>query len=350
MQYFYGQTSNSSSNFGIALNRWLWPQLSPQLFEEQVEEQTPLEDQAQANTSEHSLESSPVFVGAGTLLNKKLLNNKLLSDGLLSDGLLSDGTIGHSSLTTKLVIFGTGVGYELPLSAIPIAWDIRCLRGPLSAQRLGLPANKAITDSGLLIAQVFETSGQQTDQRASCSFMPHVSHANIAAENWQRISQQAGVRYIDPRWTVEKILQAIAASDRLLTESLYGAIAAEALRIPWIPVVSSPRIYSFKWQDWCASLNLFYHPYRLPPLKAYSRYHQSLQAARHWLEAVLEGPVSTHQYELLADESAIALRLANIAKQAPSLSTETIFSQKLDALQTCFNQLCKQYARDTVMH
>ncbi|MGB7484707.1 MAG: polysaccharide pyruvyl transferase family protein [Phormidesmis sp.] len=331
MKCFYDQTSNPSSNFGAALNCWLWPQLSPQMFEGQklLEEKGDASGHSSGHSSGHLsghwTESSAVFLGAGTLLNQK--------------------TIDQALPATKLVIFGTGVGYEPSLKAVPISWDIRCLRGPLSAQRLGLPASKAITDSGLLIAQVFEASSA----RSGCSFMPQVDHASLAADSWQRICQQAGVRYIDPRWPVEKILRLIASSDRLLSESLYGAIAADALRIPWLPIVSSPRIYSFKWQDWCSSLNLFYHPYRLPALKDYSRYDQSLQSTRHWLETILEGPISTYQYELLADESAIAHRLANIAKQVPLLSAEAVFTQKLDALQNCFAQFCQQYMRDRVM-
>ncbi len=326
MKCFYGQTSNLPSNFGTALNRWLWPQLSPQMFEGQ----NLFEDQnlfgAQSDASENPADTQAVFVGAGTLLNHQMIE--------------------QTSPTAKLVMFGTGVGYKPPLKAVPISWDIRCLRGPLSAQQLGLSPSKAITDAGMLIAQVFEASST----RSGCSFMPHVDHASLAADSWQRICQQADVRYIDPRWPVEKILRLIASSDRLLTESLYGAIAADALRIPWIPIVSSPRIYSFKWQDWCTSLNMFYHPYRLPALKGYSRYNQSLQSTQHWLETILEGPVSTYQYELLADENAIAHRLVNISKQVPSLSTEEIFSRKLDALQNCFVHFCKQYVRDPVMH
>lgn len=325
MKLFYSPQLHQPSNFGSALNRWLWPQLSPTLFPPK-HSPSKYSDPQNSLTADSIANSDTTFVGMGTLINSQLSK--------------------QTATAKKLIIFGTGLGYEQPLINLPASWDIRCVRGPLSAKQLGLPAHKAITDSGLLVSQVFTASAQ----REGCSFIPHIGHTITADSSWQRICKEAGIRYIDPRWPVEKILRAIASSDRILSESLYGAIVADALRIPWIPIVTSPRIYSFKWQDWCASMHLFYHPYRLPALKSYQRWGQTLHSAKHWLEAALEGPVSSQQYELFADERAIAQRLTNIAKQAPCLSSETTYVHKLEQLQACFSKVCKQYARDTVMH
>ena len=313
------QPSTLSPNFGNRLNRWLWPQLSPELFSSKHVPKYRSDQQMPQEAADTT------FVGMGTLLNSRLQE--------------------ATATARKVSIFGTGLGYEQPLTSLPANWDIRCVRGPLTAKQLGLPSHKAITDSGLLVSQVFCASAQ----REGCSFIPYIDHATAADSSWQHICEEANIRYIDPRWPVEKILRAIASSDRILSESLYGAIVADALRIPWIPIVTSPRIYSFKWQDWCTSMNLFYHPYRLPALKSYQRWGQTLHSAKHWLEAALEGPVSSQQYELFADEYAIAQRLANIAKQAPCLSPEDTFNQKLEELQTCFTQFCKQYTRDIVV-
>ncbi|MEL6605520.1 MAG: polysaccharide pyruvyl transferase family protein [Cyanobacteria bacterium J06614_10] len=309
MKLFYYQRCDQKPNFGDELNRWLWPQLSADLLD---------------------TDESVVFLGTGTLLNDKLP--------------------GRVTTTDRLVIFGTGAGYESPLGAIPKSWDIHCVRGPLSAKQLGLPQVQAIADGGLLVAQLRSPN----TQRSGCSFMPHIHHANEACEQWQQICQQANIRYIDPRWPVEEVLAAIGSSDRLLAEAMHGAIVADALRVPWIPIVTGPRIYRFKWQDWCASMNLFYHPYRLPALKSYKRWGRGLRsgqiALKHWLGAALEGPISMPQYELLDDQSAIARRLANIAKQAPTLSDDAIFSQRVEQLHSCFSQLCQQYLREPIMH
>ena len=321
MRLFYDQQNNQTFNrepsFGDSLNQWMWPRLAPDLFEQ---------------------DDSTLFVGTGTLLNNKLAE--------------------RVSPAQKLIIFSTGAGYEQPLKSMPKAWDIYCVRGPLSARQLGLPASMAIADGGLLLARLFtaankEASRKEASKTEGCSFMPHIYHADEADDSWQRICQQANIRYIDPRWPVEKVLAAISASERLIAEAIHGAIAADALRVPWIPIATSSRIYSFKWQDWCASMNLFYHPYRLPSLKSYKPWNGSLLtgglAIKHWMSATLEGPVSTHQYGLFADECAIANRLANIAKQAPTLSNPTIFERKLDQLQTCFTQLSQQYSRPAVV-
>ncbi|MEM8501909.1 MAG: polysaccharide pyruvyl transferase family protein [Cyanobacteria bacterium P01_D01_bin.1] len=315
MRLFYDQqncqqtdeASDREYTFGNSLNRWMWPQLVPALFEQA---------------------DSTFFVGTGTLLNSKLPERVAAAE--------------------KVIIFSTGAGYEQPLRAIPENWDIYCVRGPLSARQLGLPESMAITDGGLLISQLINAKSEHE----GCSFMPHIYHADEANDSWQRICQQASVRYIDPRWPVEQVLAAIGSSERLIAEAIHGAIAADALRVPWIPISTSSRIYSFKWQDWCDSMSLFYHPYRLPSLKSYKPWNGDLRtggmAIKHWMGATLEGPVSTHQYGLFADEAAIAQRLANIAKQAPVLSSQVVFERKLEQLQACLDQLCYQYSRATV--
>lgn len=310
MKLFYYQRPDRQPNFGDDLNRWLWPQLRPNIFDE---------------------DASTTFIGTGTLLNNKLPE--------------------RVAEANRLVIFGTGAGYEQPLKQLPPEWDIHCVRGPFSARLLGLPPEKAITDGGLLVAQVFtpspESAGLSDDEiapaPATCSFMPHIHSANDAAEDWQRICQRANIRYIDPRWSVEKVLGAISSSELLLAEAMHGAIVADALRVPWIPVTTSPRIYTFKWQDWCASMKLPYLPHRLPPLAKYPRWGRGIRsgalAARHWLRAGLESVATTIPYALLADDCSISRRLKNIAKQRAYLSTEETFQERLEGLQTCFAQL-----------
>jgi len=51
----------------------------------------------------------------------------------------------------------------------------------------------------------------------------------------------------------------------VVTEAMHGAIVADTLRIPWVPVVCSPAILPFKWSDWTRSVELAYRPRLLPP-------------------------------------------------------------------------------------
>jgi succinoglycan biosynthesis protein ExoV len=65
----------------------------------------------------------------------------------------------------------------------------------------------------------------------------------------------AEIRYIDPRWPVETVLAEIAASSILVTEAMHGAIVADSLRIPWVPISPNGRHHA-KWYDWADSLGI----------------------------------------------------------------------------------------------
>ncbi|MEM9807557.1 MAG: polysaccharide pyruvyl transferase family protein [Cyanobacteria bacterium P01_D01_bin.56] len=244
MKIFYYRRPDGQPNFGDELNTWLWPQLLPNFFDD---------------------DESTQFIGTGTLLNHRLPE--------------------RTTNARKLIIFSSGAGYEHPLKQIPSHWHIECVRGPLSTQRLGLPADKAITDGGMLVRRCFTSQGEKQYHHA---FMPHVHHANFANTAWKNLCETVGIGYIDPRWPIEQILDAISRTEVLLAEAMHGAIVADALRTHWIPVVTSPRILSFKWHDWCASIGVPYRPWRLLPLPEYPKYargiRSSLQASWLWTQ------------------------------------------------------------------
>jgi len=47
---------------------------------------------------------------------------------------------------------------------------------------------------------------------------------------------------------------------------MHGAIVADALRVPWLPVCCNDDILAFKWQDWLSTLKLPYEPSRITSL------------------------------------------------------------------------------------
>lgn len=298
MQIYYYQRRDRRANFGDELNRWLWQRLIPDVVS-QVDQ--------------------GVLVGLGTLLNDLLPQRVADAD--------------------PVFIFSTGVGYEKSLTSIPAHWHLYCVRGPWSARSLGLPADLAITDGGILLRRLVPTDTSETHQ--SAAFMPHVHHATFAGETWEAICQTAGIRYIDPRWPVEQVLAAIQSSGLLLAEAMHGAITADALGVPWIPIVTSSRILAFKWQDWCASIRCPYRPAYLPPLvDDYPRYargaRSGLRASTHWGRAIAQG----HGNPLIASHERAAASLKRLVRDTrPCLSDRAHLENLTQALEEKLLQL-----------
>lgn len=213
MKLYYYKLPDGVKNFGDELNPWLWQKLLPGVMDD---------------------DDRQIFVGIGTLIN--------------------DGMVRRTAKAQQRIIFGTGVGYGKAIPTVDPTFKIYCLRGPLSAKALEVPAELAITDGAFLIRQAFSFGGPKT---VKFTYMPHYE---LAGKGWERVCQRLGFGYIDPRWPVETVLQAIDQTEVLLTEAMHGAIIADAFRVPWIPVVTNASILPFKWQDWCASLQLDYQP------------------------------------------------------------------------------------------
>jgi hypothetical protein len=95
--------------------------------------------------------------------------------------------------------------------------------------------------------------------------MPHFrtpTQASALNINLAAICADLGIHYIDPCGEVEDVISSIETSSKLIAEAMHGAIVADALRVPWVPVQLSDRILNLKWIDWCSSLRLEYRPRR----------------------------------------------------------------------------------------
>ncbi|MBD2532704.1 polysaccharide pyruvyl transferase family protein [Nostoc flagelliforme FACHB-838] len=202
------------NNFGDKLNPWLWDKLIPGVID-----------------NDHTT----AFVAIGTLIN--------------------DGLPVKTKNSRFRVIFGTGVGYGQGIPQLDDSYKIYCLRGPLSAQALGVSDKLALTDGAVLIRNLFDNYSQKKVYKFS--YMPHYE---LAGESWSLVCESLGFGYIDPRWSIEKVLSCISETEVLFAEAMHGAIIADALRVPWVPIVTNPTILQFKWQDWCQSINVNYQP------------------------------------------------------------------------------------------
>lgn len=311
MQIFYYQRRDRQPNFGDELNSWLWRQLIPNYL--------------------NDADESTAFVGLGTLLNNALPR--------------------RLSGFQRAVLFTTGAGYERPLKRIPDNWRIYAVRGPRSAYRLGLPKDLAITDGGLLLRHCYIP--HQT-KRYQMSFMPHIHHANFAAPLFQQACDELGWGYIDPREPVETILTRIDQSGVLIAEAMHGAIAADALRVPWIPVITSPRVLPFKWQDWCESIGVTYHPYYLPPMSPYPKYARGMRSALksglHWMGCVKSGlwspTLPNHDPNNHERIRQLVNRLVMLGQAPPQLSSLTTLNRLLDRLDQQLHCLCHDLDRN----
>jgi succinoglycan biosynthesis protein ExoV len=217
MRLYYFRHKDGALNFGDDLNPWLWDRLLPGMFDE---------------------DDASLFVGIGSLLNSKMPRAE------------------------RMIVFSSGVGYGEP-PAVAANWTFYCVRGPLSAQALGISPALAVTDGAMLVRRVVQPVAAKRFRRA---YMPHLLQEQQNGPAYRAACGALGLHYISPNNDPGCVIDQINASELLITEALHGAIVADALRVPWIPVQSRDDIYAFKWHDWCRSLGLVYSPHRLPAL------------------------------------------------------------------------------------
>lgn len=205
-------------NFGDDLNPWFWSQLLAE----------PLTDDP---------EDPEVLVGIGTILNENLPTARLLH------------------------VMGSGAGYGRAGVKAQPHWRVHCVRGPLTARAIGVAEHLAIADPAILIAQL--PIARASRRTSDVGFMPHVSMDN---PRMRRVAERAGLQYISPAWGRDEVTAAIDACERLITSAMHGAIAAEALRVPWLACITSRHIHRFKWEDWCLSMLLDFRPEVIPEM------------------------------------------------------------------------------------
>ncbi|MEM9923595.1 MAG: polysaccharide pyruvyl transferase family protein [Cyanobacteria bacterium P01_D01_bin.50] len=299
MELYYFRFPNGTTNFGDDLNPWLWEKLLPDVFDG---------------------DNKSIFVGIGTLLNKGLPK------------------------ANKTAVFGSGVGYGGGgLPTIDESWKIYCVRGPLSAKKLGIAPELAVTDGAALIRRVYKPS---TEKRTKFAYMPHIRLAIEGDTAWKDICEEAGISYIDPRWTTETVLSAICQTEVLLTEAMHGAIIADALRVPWVPVVTSTLILPFKWQDWCSTVGLEYEPkFLMPSNKLYPIASGIEPSLRFLKKYTLQAPGRLLKSLFQKESKKMATQLVDIAKTSqPNLSSDIRIEQLTVQLEERLQQFKKDLA------
>ncbi len=208
-------------NFGDDLNLWLWDRLFPDLRDRQED---------------------TLFSAIGSHMNRGFFER------------FAD---------RRHVVFGSGFGYGEPVESLPSQCDVVFVRGPHTAESLGISRDLAVADAATMIRFCIRPN---PDRDIRAAVMPHVASMALDGEAWRIAADSAGIKLIDVRRPLLEILALMSRCEVILTEALHGAIVADALRVDWIPLVSNPTISSRKWADWCACIGSEYAPERLPTL------------------------------------------------------------------------------------
>ncbi len=207
-------THVTAGNFGDDMNSWFWEKLSPGGW---------------GANSKHTL------VGIGSLL------------GLDRDS------------SRHWHVLGSGAGYQYPTNLSEMShWNFLAVRGPLTALALGLPKERAVTDTAILLSSIPEFQVVPENERGGIIFIPH----HRASENcdWEKICQAAGIGYIDPGADSIEVIDSIRRSSLVLSGAMHAAIIADTFRVKWVPITTSSSINHFKWMDWTLSMELPYDP------------------------------------------------------------------------------------------
>jgi succinoglycan biosynthesis protein ExoV len=271
--------------------------------------------------------------------------------------------IGQATLSgyPKILVCGSGAGYggvgNVHLDHVTFSW----VRGPRTAKLLGLDARTAITDGACLVAELprFENTAEH---RTDTIFVPHRLTAKLAL-NWGAIEQRADLKVVLPQDDAVSVIKRIRDARLVIAESMHGAIIADAFRVPWIPVAISHHFNTFKWQVWADSMEVelrLNEALRLPR-NAYfilRNQRQKLRNLRRTQTGPNQKPVqSTAPFEnpnyldkterdsvktLIARlapvvEHLLARDLRRLARQRPSLSSDSVLAGRKDRMRECIN-------------
>jgi hypothetical protein len=290
MQLYYYR--DPIGNFGDDLNAVLWPRLLGPLLDH---------------------DSAHLLLAIGTILSVKLPK------------------------AARYTVFGSGTGYSPPPS-IDERWDVRFVRGPLTAKLLGLPATKGITDPALLVRRL--AAPLPASKRRGMVFIPH--HGTAIATDWSELCARAGLTYVEPSDPPLMVNRAISRASLVITEAMHGAILADAMRTPWVGIRSGPQINELKWQDWLHTVELPFQLLEFPtlppsaklPLKRRLKLsvYRSLRARRpRWHHGSLGEAVDT-RYSSRQEALDALLLIRDRAPSIARLSNDDVCDRNLSRL------------------
>lgn len=285
MNLFYCQIDGG--NFGDDMNSWFWDSLIPNWRE---------------------LRPGHTLFGIGSILGRTFLEP-----------------------FDSVLVLGSGSGYGPLPDNLNTKIEYGWVRGPLTAKNLGLPADRAITDPACMVPTFPEF--RAIKKTGGSLFIPHCGTERLGLD-WERVADAAGMKHLSPAQDSRIVIERIAAADMVVTESLHGAIIADAFRVPWLPIAISPTFSSYKWTDWARSMEVeltiapaLTLPKALygfiPALRARLRGQQSVSAAKG--DSVVRlgkvrlpvGPAQDHrtEYRMRPDDKRLVRAVMGFARR-----------------------------------
>ncbi|WBL26388.1 polysaccharide pyruvyl transferase family protein [Zunongwangia sp. HGR-M22] len=273
-----------NKNFGDALNPYIFNKLIPNFFDE---------------------DPTSIFLGIGSILQFNFPKAQ------------------------KKAVFSTGFAYgEVP--KIDSTYDVFCVRGPITAKKIGVDPKLAITDGAALLRD-FDFPIKQ--KKFKVSFMPH--HQSDCYYDWKKICDRVGFNYINPLSPFLEVIDAIQSSQVIIAEAMHAAIVADTLRVPWIPLKMYPSINELKWNDWTSSLDMQYEanyikaPYNLQTTSEKIATRFNIDNG-----VLLKGLSKAHfKYNELLKRDRFIGKFQKLAYAPQFLSNEKILDNKVEQLQ-----------------
>lgn len=284
---------NTTPNFGDELNPWLWKRILPPGFLDE--------------------DRSELFVGIGSILWDHLP---------------------HDSL--KHVVGSGYGGYTRPPNVHDGAWNIVFVRGPRTADLLGIERDKVVSDGAILIRYADVPPVPRTSRIA---FIPHFQSADRGL--WRESCDEAGIDFIDPRDPVEIVLERIGRSKLVIAGAMHGAIVADALRTPWVAALPLSPEHHMKWLDWTGSLSIALRPHHLLPTSLLELLMQRTHGrGQEKSRPFLESRVATPFNRMLWTQAARQLRL--LGRQEPQLSADADMERASERARSALDAFVRQ--------
>ena len=271
----------------------------------------------------------------GDQLNPLLFNHFLpgFFDGSTDRLFLGIGTLlgmeDQAQDAREILVFSSGCGYADRVE-VDERYQIICLRGPLTARRLGVDPRLAISDGALLLEKMNFT---RPAKKYPYAFLPHHVSEDMF-DRWPEMAHDAGVHYISPAGEPHTVIEEIMKTEVLFTEAMHGAIVADVFRVPWIPVKAYGHINLFKWKDWAMSMKLDISHQRITSLLGDQTIQQIAgeRFAQPWQQPLKQVYKNYQSLRTSLNKRRLVRDLKKLKNQKPFLSSPRLLTERADQL------------------